>query len=212
MTFVKPVKLIAISDFQSEVKKYFPGINWSFGQNSSTGNYIATCSHHPTEKYWEFEVCAEPKYKSDKIERWLALGGVYGAEGRTLAEMLSNLKMTLTWKPSDYKTATLNYLMTFPNFAELKADPIPQEWKPSEEDYELVRKALKKEYIWTKGYLETDKYSVVFNHDHRIQFKGLEKTQYSRPDRLDVPVASTMGQKFTLVVYTDGTPPMITGR
>ncbi len=205
MTFTKPVKLTSTSEWQNEIKKYFPGINWEFNKISSTGNYSARVE----SSMWEFQIIAEPKYRSEKIERWLSSAG---GEGRTLAEMLSNLKMVLTWHPSDYKTATLSWLEQFGKFQDIVADPFPQEWKPSEEDYELVREALKKEYTWTKGYLETDKYSVTFDHDHKIQFKGLEKVKYSRPDRLDVPVTSTNGQKFTLVVYTDGTPPMITGR
>ena len=211
MTVTKPVKLIAISDFQAEVQKYFPGVDWEFKQRSNTGNYIATCSH-PTEKYWEFEICAEPKYKSNKIGRWLALGGVYGAEGRTLSEMLSNLKMTLTWKPFDYKNITNEWLLKFPAIAELETDLFPQEWNPSDVDFALVREALKKKYEWSKGYAETDKYSVVFDHNHKIEFKGLEETRYSRPDRLDVPVKSIEGQKFNLVVFTDGTRSFITSR
>jgi hypothetical protein len=208
MTFTKPVRLTDIADYETEIRKFFPDVVWKFGQYSTTGSYFARYS---TEKYWEFEIVVELKYRSSKIERWLAMGGVYGAEGRTLAEMLSNLKMVLAWHPSSYKTATLNWLIQFPKFAELTADPFPQEWKPSEEDYELVRQALKKEYSWVKGYGATkEEYPIYFDHNHKIQF-DLGKI-YERPARLNIPVIATNGKKFTLVVYTDGKPPMITGR
>ena len=208
MTFTKPVKLIAIADFKSEIEKYFPGVAFKFGKMSSTGNYVARF----TEENWEFEILAEPKYKSDKLERWLIMGGVYGAQGRTLIELLANLKMVLDWKPSDYKNITKVWLQQFPLVECIKADPIPQEWKPSKEDYELVRDALKKEYEWKKGYLPSDTYMVKFDHNHKIEFKGLDSPKYSRPVSLEVPVKSIDGQKFNLVVITNENRSFITAR
>ena len=211
---ISPIKLITVENFQSEIEKYFPNLNWEFGKKSSTGSLVATY-RDPNIKYWEFEIVACTKYKTNKIETWLLNPGpVAQASGRTLAKMLSDLKMRLDWKPTTDGNITKEWLRQFPLVNNIIADPEPQPWHPSKEDYELIKEALKKEYTWTKGYLETaEDYKVYFDPTHKIQINYSKyKTEYCRPNVLEVPVFSTKGQKFNLKVITSDGSSFITAR